>query len=116
MAAEPDAWPSGEPAATELSGTRPPGPGLPAGAPGPATAGPSGQGLSAEDLLALLTADGELTAEQVAALARLDEGPLDSADDDPWDGDPAAGPPQEWLDAEAAPAGEPAEPGGGRGA
>ena len=46
-------------------------------APGPATAGPSGQGLSAEDLLALLTADGELTAEQVAALARLDEGPLD---------------------------------------
>jgi len=37
----------------------------------------------------------------VAALARLDEGPLGSVDDDPWDGDRAAGPPQECLDAEA---------------
>jgi hypothetical protein len=50
-----------------------------------------------EQLALLLETDGELTAEQLAALARLYDGPLGPSDDDPWDGDPADDPPQEWL-------------------
>ena len=99
MTAQPDARHGDEP-----PGAAPLDPGLSAagspGSPGPTAAEPDGPGLSAAELLALLETDGELTAEQAAALARLDEGPLDPADDDPWDGDPA----------EAAPAEESARP------
>ena len=114
MAAEPDDARHGdelpviEPPATRSSGTKFPGTESrvtrPAGARLPATrpadVGPPVPGPSVAELLALLEADGELTAEQAAALARLDDGPPDPADDDPWDagdelwdGDPAARPP-----------------------
>src|SRR3984885_8076121 len=62
------------------SGDQPPaGPGLTAPDP---TAG----NLTAGDLTARLAADGELTAEDIAALARLDDGP--SAGGGFWDDDP----------------------------
>src|SRR5580692_9498981 len=62
------------------SGDQPPaGPGLTAPDP---TAGD----LTAGDLAARLAADGELTAEDIAALARLDDG--SGAGDACWDGDP----------------------------
>ncbi len=63
---------------------------------------PAELGLTAQDLAARLTAEGELTAEDLAALARLDdapcagEGPWDDDDpapgagDNPWDDDPGA--------------------------
>src|ERR1700728_1054388 len=78
------------------SGDQPPaGPGLTAPDP---TAG----NLTAGDLTARLAADGELTAEDIAALARLDDGPSAGGgfwDDDPdsragggsWDEDPDPG-------------------------
>jgi hypothetical protein len=51
---------------------------------------PAELGLTAQDLAARLTAEGELTAEELAALARLDDQP--GADGDPWDdNDPAPG-------------------------
>lgn len=61
-------------------------------------AAPPVPGLSAEDLAALLDADDELTADQVAALTRLDDGPLGpddgplGSDDDPDAGWPPEGP------------------------
>src|SRR5580700_8700429 len=65
------------------SGDQPPaGPGLTAPDP---TAGD----LTAGDLAARLAADGELTAEDIAALARLDDG--SPAGDGCWDDDPDAG-------------------------
>src|ERR1700689_5749931 len=65
------------------SGDQPPaGPGLTAPDP---TAGD----LTAGDLTARLAADGELTAEDIAALARLDDGP--SAGGGSWDDDPGPG-------------------------
>jgi len=45
--------------------------------------------LTAQDLAARLAADGDLTAEEVAALARLDDAPR--ADGEPWDDRPGAG-------------------------
>ena len=98
--------PAAELPAAELSAAEPPVPGL-----------------SVAELLALLAADGELTAGQAAALARLDESRMDLADDDPWPADDdllgcdlAAGPPewselsageqQVWMDAEEASAAE----------
>ena len=51
---------------------------------------PAELGLTAQDLAARLTAEGELTAEEIAALARLDDAPC--AGEDPWDDDdPAPG-------------------------
>src|SRR6202050_208120 len=47
---------------------------------------PAELGLTAQDLAARLTAEGELTAEELAGLARLDDGP--DAAEDFWDGDP----------------------------
>jgi hypothetical protein len=47
---------------------------------------PAESGLTAENLAARLTADGDLTAEDIAALARLDDGP--DAVEDFWDDDP----------------------------
>jgi hypothetical protein len=84
-------------------------------------------GTSAEELLALLEGDGELTGDQVAALARLDEIQRYPDNDDPWaddnllDSDPAAGrlpewselsvgEQQVWMDAEEAAAIESASP------
>jgi hypothetical protein len=65
------------------SGDQPPaGPGLTA--PDPIAAD-----LTAGDLTARLAADGELTAEDIAALARLDDG--SPAGDGCWDDDPDAG-------------------------
>ena len=65
------------------SGDQPPaGPGLTAPDP---TAGD----LTAGDLAARLAADGELTAEDIAALARLDDGSAAGAAC--WDGDPDPG-------------------------
>jgi hypothetical protein len=56
------------------------------------------EGLGARELTARLAADGELTAEDIAALARLDDGPRASWDS--WDDDAAAGrdaePPERW--------------------
>ena len=63
---------------------------------------PAEAGLTAQDLTARLAADGELTAEEIAALARLDAAPCaggDPRDDDPgpgagghpWDDDPGPG-------------------------
>jgi hypothetical protein len=127
MAAEPDdarhgdERPMTEPAAAAPSAAEPPG-------SEPAAAKPPVPGRPADELLALLEGDGELTGDQAAALARLDEGQLDPADDDPWPGhddllacDPAAGLPPEWpelsageqqvwMDAEEASAVEPASP------
>ena len=60
---------------------------------------PAGTGLTARDLTARMAADGELTAEDIAGLARLDDGP--DATDDCWDNDlqadPDAEPPAGWL-------------------
>src|ERR1700683_4431928 len=65
------------------SGDQPPaGPGLTA--PDPTAGDPT-----AGDLTARLAADGELTAEDIAALARLDDGP--SAGGGSWDDDPGPG-------------------------
>jgi len=94
-----------------------------------AAAEPPVPGLSAEELLALLEGGGELTGDQVAALARLDDGQrYPNDDDDPWaadddllDSDPAAGrlpewselsagEQQVWMDAEEASAVESASP------
>ncbi len=89
MAAEPDDARHGdelpviEPPATRSSGTKFPGTESrvtrPAGARLPATrpadVEPPVPGPSVAELLALLEADGELTAEQAAALARLADGP-----------------------------------------
>jgi hypothetical protein len=96
-----------EPPAAEWPCTRP-------SAAGPLGAEPSADeppvpGLSAEELLALLEGDGELTGDQVAALARLDEGQrYPDDDDDPWaadddllDRDPAAGRLPEWSELSA---------------
>ena len=62
---------------------------------------PAGTGLTAPDLAARLKGAGELTAEEIAALARMDDGP--GAGDDCWD-DPVAAldcdndePPPQWL-------------------
>jgi hypothetical protein len=46
---------------------------------------PAKVGLTAQDLIARLTAEGELTAEELAALARLDD--QSGSDSDCWDGD-----------------------------
>jgi hypothetical protein len=60
---------------------------------------PAELGLTAQDLAARLTAEGELTAEELAGLARLDDGP--DAAEDFWDGDPGPEPdaelPTGWL-------------------
>jgi hypothetical protein len=60
---------------------------------------PAELGLTAQDLAVKLTAEGELTAEDIAALARLDDGP--DAAEDIWDGDPGPEPdaelPTGWL-------------------
>ena len=98
MAAEPDDARHGdelpviEPPATRSSGTKFPGtesrvtrPAARLPATRPADVEPPVPGPSVAELLALLEADGELTAEQAAALARLDDGPPAPADDDPWD-------------------------------
>ena len=65
----------------------------------PAEVGLTAQDLTAQDLIARLTAEGELTAEDIAALARLDDGP--DAAEDFWDGDPGPEPdaerPTGWL-------------------
>ncbi len=60
---------------------------------------PAELGLTAQDLAARLTAEGELTAEEIAGLARLDDAPCAGDDprddgpgagDNPWDDDPGA--------------------------
>jgi hypothetical protein len=60
---------------------------------------PAELGLTAQDLAARLTAEDELTAEELAGLARLDDGP--DAAEDFWDGDPGPQPdaelPAGWL-------------------
>src|SRR5580700_4354808 len=65
----------------------------------PAEVGRAAQDLNAQDLIARLTAEGELTAEDIAALARLDDGP--DAAEDFWGGDPGPEPdaerPTGWL-------------------
>jgi hypothetical protein len=49
---------------------------------------PADAGLTAQNLAARLAADGDLTAEEIAALARLDDAPR--AGGDPWDERPGA--------------------------
>jgi putative resolvase len=60
---------------------------------------PADTGLTAQDLAARLKATGELTAEEIATLARLDDGP--GATGNPCDDDAGADrdcePPLEWL-------------------
>jgi hypothetical protein len=72
----------------------------PAGASGDQP--PAGPGLTAQGLIPRLEAADELTAEEIAALARMDDGP--GAGGDCWDDDPMAGldgdddePPPQWL-------------------
>ena len=70
---------------------------------GPASASgdqpPAGTGLTARDLPARMAAGGELTAEDIAALARLDDGPDTTGDcwDNDLQADPDAEPPAGWL-------------------
>jgi Domain of unknown function (DUF222) len=73
---------------------------------------PAGTGLTAQNLAARLAADSDLTAEEVAALARLDDGP--GTDGDPWD-DPGSGPDGDpWDDPGSGPDGDPwDDPGSG---
>jgi hypothetical protein len=61
----------------------------------PAAPGLTVPDLTADDLTARLAADGELAAEDIAALARLDDGPGSRDDDSQADTD--GEPPLEWL-------------------
>ena len=63
--------------------------------PGLASGDLSAQGPTAQELAARLTADGDLTAEDVAALARLDDGPW--AGNDSWDDDADPGLPDDGV-------------------